>query len=70
MKELVNRLYLPENSEKQKLTDVRMPKDGDDGFFLITGSSNSTIDKIVLRLLRTGLVLKHSGTKERRAEKQ
>nr|GEX57017.1 hypothetical protein [Tanacetum cinerariifolium] len=54
---LVNGLYLwtQENREKQKLTDVRMPKDGDDGFFLITGPSNSTLDKIILRLLRTGV---------------
>ncbi|GJW73422.1 hypothetical protein Tco_0132792 [Tanacetum coccineum] len=54
---LVNGPYLctPENRDKQKLKDVRMPKDGDNGFFLITGSSNSTLDKIVLHLLRTGV---------------
>ncbi|GJZ99719.1 hypothetical protein Tco_0672270 [Tanacetum coccineum] len=40
--ELVNGLCLwtPENKDKQKLKDVRMPKDGDDGFFLITETRN------------------------------
>ncbi|GJU60113.1 hypothetical protein Tco_1237879 [Tanacetum coccineum] len=46
--ELVNGSYLwtPEKRDKRKLKDVCMPKEG---------LSHSTLDKIVLRLLRTGV---------------